>query len=214
MPREASPEFIDQPSWQVQVTSLNARLPSLPLATRRLVFIGDSITASWDPAVFNQYYGNRAPLLLGISGDYTQGVLERLPVEWGPMQPRLAIVLIGTNNTRWGGGKPENVALGVAEIVRMIHAKSSGTRVLLLGILPTGAEASDPLRAVNARVNDIIARCADNDTTFYMDPGPSLLDANGHLADSVSFDMLHLTPLGYAMLAKAIEPQVQQIMGE
>ncbi|MEJ1978559.1 MAG: GDSL-type esterase/lipase family protein [Acetobacteraceae bacterium] len=95
------PTELTDPTWRKQVAELDSRLPSLQRESRRLVFIGDSLTASWDPGLFSQFYGSRAPLLLGISGDYTQGVLQRLPNEWGPLRPRLVVLLIGTNNT-WG----------------------------------------------------------------------------------------------------------------
>lgn len=214
MPREARAEFLDQANWPGLVADLQARLPSLDLAGRRLVFVGDSITASWDPAVFGQSFGRLSPLLLGISGDFTQGALQRLPMEWGPLQPRVVVLLIGTNNTQWGHGPPEDVALGIAEIIRLIHARSPGAKLLLLGILPRGRDAAEPLRAVNARVNALIARCADNETVFYLDAGPPLLDAGGRLTSAVSFDMLHFTPAGYAILARTIAPQIHRLMGE
>ncbi len=214
MPYAALPSVLPYSEWAPQVARLDAMLPGLQLDTRRLVFIGDSITAGWDPAVFSQYYGRHAPLLLGIIGDATPGVLKRLPDEWGPLRPRLVVLLIGTNNTQWLPGSPADVALGIAEIVRLIHARSSGTRILILGILPRGATPAEPLRAVNAQVNALIARCADGETVFYADPGPALLDAAGGLSREMSFDMLHLTPLGYATLAAAMEPQIRAIMGE
>lgn len=213
MPREARPEFLEEPGWRSQVAALQARLPLLELPSRQLVFVGDSITASWDPAVFSQAFGPLSPLLLGIGGDFTQGVLQRLPSEWGPLRPRLVVLLIGTNNTQWGHGAPEDVALGIAEIVRMIHARSPDTRVLLLGILPRGVDPSEPLRAVNARVNALIARCADDGRVFYMDAGAPLLDAAGQLTPAMSFDSLHLTPAGYAVLAQTIGPEIQRLMG-
>ncbi len=214
MPAAAVPAPLPYQAWAPQVQLLGAELPMLQRDTRRLVFLGDSITAGWDPGVFNQYYGHRAPLLLGIIGDATPGVLQRLPDEWGPLRPRLVVLLIGTNNTQWLPGPPEDVALGIAEIVRMIHARSSGTRILLLGILPRGATPAEKLRAVNTRVNALIAKCADGDTVFYADPGPALLDGAGTLSTEMSFDMLHLTPKGYATLAAAIEPQIRAIMNE
>ncbi len=214
MPREAMPESIAQPDWQQRVAALDAQLPSLQLPSRRLVFIGDSITAGWDPGLFSQFYGTRAPLLMGVVGDYTQGLLDRLPREWGPLRPRLVVLLIGTNNTRWGGGKPEDVSLGTAEVVRLIHARSPGTRVLIVGILPTGADPSDPLRAVNAATNRLVARCADGQTTFYVDIGRPLLDAAGQLSPEISFDMTHLTPVGYAIMAMALEPDIKRILGD
>lgn len=214
MPMAALPMALPYAAWLPAVAALDARLPGLAQATRRLVFVGDSITAGWDPGVFSQYYGRRAPLLLGIGGDATPGVLQRLPTEWGAMQPRLVVLLIGTNNTQWLPGTPADVALGVAEIVRLIQARSSGTRILILGILPRGATPAEPLRAVNAQVNAQIARCADGEHVFYANPGPALLDPAGLLSPEMSFDTLHLTPKGYAVLAAAIEPQVRAIMGE
>ncbi len=214
MPMEAVPTELPWSNWPEQVAAIHDHLPGLDLPTRRLVFVGDSITAGWDPGVFGQYYGHRAPLLLGVIGDGTQGVLQRLPAEWGPMRPRLAILLIGTNNIGAGGSTPENVALGVAEIVRLIHTRSSGTRVLILGVLPRGADPSDPLRTANAKLNAIIAHCADGQTTFFLDIGSALLDPAGRLSNDVSFDFLHFTPAGYALIAAALEPEVKRIMGE
>ena len=124
------------------------------------------------------------------------------------------VLLIGTNNTKWGNSTPENLALGVAEIVRFIHGKSPNTRVLLVGILPTGPGPWDPLRAVNAKTNELISRCADNQTTFYIDVGRNLVNAAGQLSNEVSFDMLHLTPVGYALYASALEPELKRIMGD
>ena len=214
MPMEALPGKLAWPEWQKQVTALEGKLPDLQRDSRRLVFIGDSITASWDAGLFSQFYGTRAPLLLGISGDATQGVLERLPREWGPMRPRLVVLLIGTNNTWWGGSNAEDVALGIAEIVRLIHTKSSGTRVLIVGVLPRGATPADPTRAVDARINTLVARCADGQTVFFADIGRNLLDAAGTLSNEVSFDSTHLTPVGYAIMATALEPEIKRIMGE
>ena len=212
MPAEAQPGMQDLPFWRDAVAALDARLPSLQLPTRRLVFLGDSLTASWDPGLFSTFFGARAPVLLGIGGDGTQGVLARLPQEWGTMRPRLVVLLIGTNNLPYG--TPENIALGTAEIVRWIHRHSSDTRILILGILPRGAGPNDPARPALARVNQLVAQCADNRTTFFLDPGHLLLGPGGTLTSEISFDSLHLTPVGYAILATALEPEVKRIMGE
>ena len=212
MPVQAVPVAPDLQYWRDAVAQLDAKLPDLQLPSRRLVFIGDSITASWDPGLFSHFYGARAPLLLGIGGDFTQGVLTRLPREWGPMRPRLVVLLIGTNNL--GNGAAPDIALGIAEIVRQIHTLSSGTRVLIVGLLPRGAGPADPSRPTIVQINQMVARCADNRTTFFADIGPLLLDPNGALPTEISFDSLHLTPIGYAIMATALEPEIKRIMGE
>ena len=65
MPMEAVPAPLDVQLWRDQVAALDARLPSLNLPSRQLVFVGDSITAGWDPGLFSQFYGARSPVLLG-----------------------------------------------------------------------------------------------------------------------------------------------------
>ncbi len=63
-------------------------------------------------------------------------------------------------------------------------------------------------------MNQLVARCADNRTTFFIDVGRCLVDASGNLSNEVSFDLLHLTPVGYAIMATALEPEIKRIMGE
>ena len=212
MPPEALPGMTEQASWRDAVAALDTKLPSMPLASRRLVFIGDSITSSWDPTLFGMFYGGRAPLLLGIGGDGTAGVLQRLPQEWGPLRPKLAVVLIGTNNIPYS--PPENVALGIAEIVRAIHRRSADTRILIVGILPRGATAAEPLRKTALRVNEMVARCADGRTVFFTDISRDLIDFSGNLSNQVSYDFLHFTQVGYALIAASLEPDIRRIMGD
>lgn len=213
MPREALPEGLDLTGWKASSSAIDDALAKLDRGAFRLVFVGDSITASWDPSVFRQYFGLLSPLLLGISGDRTEGILYRLSQsELTGFHPQVLVLLAGTNNTGVGGA-PENTALGIAEIVRLVHARLPNTKILLLGVLPRGLETSDKLRQVNAQVNALIAQCADDQTVFYLDAASRLLDPAGRLTDQVSFDRLHLTPTGYRRLAEAMAPEIARLMG-
>ena len=63
--------------WVKRHESFNARAEQGDVD---LVFIGDSITHSWENAgkeVWKKYYGHRKAMNLGISGDRTQHVLWR-----------------------------------------------------------------------------------------------------------------------------------------
>lgn len=214
MPLDALPASLAFPEWATQVATLQSQLPQLNPASRRLVFVGDSLTFNWieHPDIFGRHYGGRAPLNLGVWGDRTEGVLKRLGGEWEGLRPRLAVLLIGTNNTS-NGSAPDDVALGIAEIVRLIHARAPATRVLVVGILPRGLNPS-PLRDANARVNALVARCADGATTFYVDVSAALLNRRGQFASDMSADEVHLTAAGYALFAKALEPAIRKGMGE
>lgn len=74
-----------------------------------LLLIGDSITQNYEKAkapdedfqpTWQTFYGSRGALNLGFSGDGTEHVLWRLANgEVDGLQPKVALVLIGTNNT-------------------------------------------------------------------------------------------------------------------
>lgn len=68
-----------------------------------LLFIGDSIAEGWEGEgrdVWNEFYGSRNALNIGIGGDRTQHVLWRLDNgNINGIIPKVAIVMIGTNNS-------------------------------------------------------------------------------------------------------------------
>ncbi|MDB5377793.1 MAG: lysophospholipase and related esterase, partial [Rubritepida sp.] len=98
-------------------------------------------------------------------------------------------------------------------IVAKLQQLSPSSRILLLGLLPRGTTAADPVRPLVERTNQLIASCADGRRVLFANPGPLLLDGAGNLADYVSFDALHLTMVGYAILSTAIEPTIRQSLG-
>jgi beta-glucosidase len=214
LPREARPDYLEEPNWRARVAEVS-RLVAADAGRAQVVFLGDSITQGWFPQVWEQFYAHRAALNLGVAGDFTQGLLWRLQAggQWpANLRPRLAVLLIGTNNAGFAQ-QAEDTALGIAEVVRVIREKSPGTKILLVGLLPRGADASDPLRRMNQRVNALIARCADNQSVFFTDPGSMLVDGQGRLSDQVAFDRLHLTYVGYAILAAGLEPSIRYLLG-
>ena len=122
-------------------------------------------------------------------------------------------MLIGTNNLGPGAASAENVAQGIFQIIARLKQISPQSRILLLGVPPRGATAQDPTRAGVAQVNRLIAACADGQRVLFADPGSMLIDAAGILPDWVAYDRLHLSMVAYAMIAAAIEPQLQEIIG-
>jgi beta-glucosidase len=181
-----------------------------------LIFIGDSITQGWERAgskVWDEFYGKRNAVNLGIGGDRTQHVLWRL--ENGNIEgisPKLAVLMIGTNNAR--DNASEQTAAGVKLIVEKLRTKLPKTKILLLAIFPRGADANDPLRKKNEGANEIIKQLADGQMIHYLDIGPKFLAADGTLSKEVMPDLLHLNETSYRTWAEAIEPKVKELMGE
>ncbi|MBX9753059.1 MAG: GDSL family lipase [Roseococcus sp.] len=213
LPREAVPAVLEWAEWRNAVDLLAGWMRTAPLPQARLVFLGDSITQGWQPDVYRLFYENRGALNLGISGDATQHMLWRLENGHWPanLRPSTVVLLIGTNNIGQGS-RPEDVAIGIGRVLERLQRLAPEAKILLLGVLPRGATAADPTRQPIARLNQLIAACADNRRVFYSDPGSMMLDAQGALHAWVAWDRLHLTQVGYAMLAAAIEGQIRQLM--
>jgi lysophospholipase L1-like esterase len=213
-PADTQPTKLTDAYWLSRVRQQETELGRLDASKVRLLLLGDSLIEAWAPSVQQLFYGHRGVLNLGIGGDTTQGLLWRISqLRLTSLQPKLIVLLIGTNNI-WPTKAPDDVAAGVAEVVRQIQAWTPDSRILLVGLLPRGADASDPMRAIARKVNPIIARCADGVTVFYSDPGALLVEADGRLPDKIMPDHLHPNWIGYGILSAALEPQIRQLLGE
>jgi lysophospholipase L1-like esterase len=208
-------------NWQKRHKAMNERVKQ---GNVDLLFIGDSITQGWEgkgKEVWKKYYDKRNAANLGIGGDQTQHVLWRL--ENGNIDgisPKLAVIMIGTNNAG-AKQKAEDIAAGVKAIVDKLREKLPQTKLLLLAIFPRGAAEQDPRREdkmkfneTNLKVNEIIAKLADNKMIFYMDINDKFLDSDHKLTKEIMPDFLHPDAKGYTIWAEAIEPTVEKLMGE
>jgi beta-glucosidase len=182
-----------------------------------LIFVGDSITQGWEGAgkeVWAKYYARRNAANLGIGGDRTQHVLWRLDHgNVDGISPKLAVLMIGTNNSNGSDNAAEEIGAGIQAIVKKLREKLPQTKVLILAVFPRG-EKPNPQREKNAKASEIAAKLADNQQVFYLDIGPRFLAGDGTLSKDIMPDLLHLSPQGYAIWAESIEPEVARLMGE
>jgi len=182
-----------------------------------MIFIGDSITHGFDPAIWNQYYSSRNPLNLGFSGDMTQNVLWRLNHgELGDISPKLAVIMIGTNNTFPPAGQvytAEDIADGIKNICCTVRRHLPNTKILLLAIFPRGEYPSND-RDKSATASVLASQIADGKTIFYLDINSNFLDSSGRLSASIFPDFIHPNAAGDIIWADAMEPVIQELMGE
>src|SRR5262249_44860722 len=129
-----TPIPVQRPQWMQRHEKINTRAQE---GVVDLIFIGDSITQGWETSpssqrpnvggctdVWEKFYGNRKAMNAGISGDRTQHVLWRL--ENGNIEgikPKLAVVMIGTNNAPKGGNTGEEIGAGIKAIVSKLREK-------------------------------------------------------------------------------------------
>ena len=182
-----------------------------------MIFVGDSITHGWESSgkkLWDKYYAPRNAVNMGFGGDRTQHVLWRFDHgEIDGISPKLAVLMIGTNNSNEQDNTAEEIADGIKAICAKMRYKLPKTKILILGIFPRGATPS-PQREKNAKASELASQIADNDMIYYLNINDHFLEANGTLSKDIMPDMLHPNEKGYEIWADAIEPMVVEIMGE
>ncbi|MDG2222261.1 MAG: sulfatase-like hydrolase/transferase [Rubripirellula sp.] len=202
----------DLERWRTRdaTISKNAKKGNVDLA-----FIGDSITQGWEgrgKQVWEKHYGSRNAINLGIGGDRTEHVIWRLTHgNLGKIKPKVAVVMIGTNNTGHFDQDPQEVAAGVQRILEILAERLPETKIVLHGIFPRGPNSLDLKRLNNVAINQHIRRFADGDRVHYLEVGDQFLAPDGTISKAIMPDLLHLSTEGYERWAKALEPKLQEL---
>jgi len=181
-----------------------------------LLMIGDSITHGWDNkgaglATWQQHFGDINSLNIGFGGDRTENVLWRLAHQGvDGISPKLAVIMIGTNNTGHRMEQPHYIAKGVHEIVTELKQQLPNTKLLLLGIFPRGELPTDKLRINNNSTNQLLANIAQQQQILYADINQHFLTDQGELTTEIMPDLLHPNKKGYEIWAQALTPYIDQ----
>ncbi len=199
-------------------------------ADPQLLLIGDSITNNYDKdklpdenfqPTWKEFYAPRKALNLGFSGDGTQHVLWRLDHgEVNGLHPKVAVLLIGTNNTGVYKQTAEQTEIGIDAVIADIEQRLPETKILLMGLLPSAV--SEAKSEQDRAVNRYLANCySENPRVTYLDIG-SIFYLNGAFNTSIFYDprlsyhppALHPDTRGQRMMAEAIEPTLAKLMGD
>jgi len=200
--------------WTIRNDAVNERVRQ---GNVDLLYIGDSITHGWEGSgrlYWDLYYGHRNAVNMGFSGDRTQHVLWRL--DHGHLEginPKLAIIMIGTNNSNGNDNTAEEIADGIIAICQRIRAKCPRTKILLLAIFPRGPQPSAQ-REKNAKASLLASKIADGKMIHYLDINKRFLEPDGSLSKEIMPDYLHPNEVGYRIWAQAVEPKVAELLGE
>jgi lysophospholipase L1-like esterase len=200
--------------WSSRHEAVNERLKK---GNVDLLYIGDSITHGWENVgkdIWNQYYAPRNAVNMGFGGDRTQHVIWRLDQSnFENISPKLAIVMIGTNNSNNQDNTAEEIADGIITICKRLRMQFPKMKILLLAIFPRNPEPGAQ-REKNAKASLLASKIADGKTIYYMDINQKFLTDDGTLTKEIMPDYLHPNKTGYKIWAEAIEPKVAELMGE
>lgn len=228
-PANTPVDRLNEPWWAERHEAVKQAAKARPDA--QLLLIGDSIINNYDKAklpdenfqpTWKQFYEPRQALNLGFSGDTTANVLWRLDHgEVEGLHPKVAILLIGTNNTGRYNQTTEQTESGIDAVVADLERRLPTTRILLLGLLPSDLSSSKTER--DLAVNGYLAACyGENPRVTYLDIG-SIFFNKGVLRTAIFYDprlpggnarALHPDTMGQRMMAEAIEPALAKLIEE
>lgn len=222
--------------WQQRQAAIDAQVAdALSLRAVKLVFVGDSITDFWllgdDPwipgrmhgrSVWDESFGGAVPqnlaLNIGISGDRTEHLLFRiLPKSQGglgqldaaALAPEVFVLMVGINNS-YAPEMPvaDSVFEGVLAVMRSLHARKPGARLMLQSILPTSEAARDDavVRPVNARLAALAKSPEFAGFTTWLDLYPWFVDPQGRQDARLFVDGLHPSEAGYRVWRDRLVP--------
>jgi len=182
-----------------------------------VMLIGDSITWEWERNAqtgIPVWESELKPLnaaTFAMSGDRTEHVLWRL--QNGnldtPGEPKVVVLLIGTNNTMQRKDPPQDIAAGVSLILDAIQKRFPETQILLYGIFPLGQSPKNPARLNNTATNELLAKFENHKNIHFIDLGPQFVHEDGTLKEELFRDKVHLSEAGYRVWAASLVPEIK-----
>jgi acyl-CoA thioesterase I len=179
----------------------NLKLPAARANAPRVVFIGDSITESWNVA---DLASSRLEVLnRGIGGQTTAQMLLRFRQDVVELKPAVVHILAGTNDFAGNTGPTtleaiEDNLMSMAEI-----ARANRIRVVLASVPPAldfpwrpGLEPSPRIVALNAWARAYARRRK----LIYVDYYNALADSHDGIKSTLSDDGVHPNKAGYAVM--------------
>jgi lysophospholipase L1-like esterase len=217
---------------KAQVTRFESRLRDWPALARyheanttvaprakseaRVVFMGDSITDSWDDPKYGGFFPGKPYLDRGISGQTTPQMLFRFRGDVIALQPKVVVILAGTNDIAGNTG-PMTLDMIKDNLMSMVElARAHKIRVVLSSVLPISdyeknrdgqpivrSKQRPPDQIVS--LNQWMTQYAATNGAVYLDYYTPMADEQGFLKEELSEDGLHPNQKGYDLMAPLAE---------
>ena len=176
----------------------------------KAVFFGDSITDYCDLEV---YYPGLNAVNMGISGDTTGGMLERIERSVYSQEPDVVVFLGGVNDILSGYDDSATVA-NIRAILEGVRANLPKAEVLVQSIYPVSEYAGSDFNSHIRAVNDEIKNMAKELGCRYVDVYSAMATAEGRLDGRYSYDGLHPNEEGYAVACPIVAKELEKITGK
>jgi lysophospholipase L1-like esterase len=185
----------------------------------RVVFMGDSITDSWDDPRYGGFFPGKPYIDRGISGQTTPQMLIRFRADVIALKPRLVVILAGTNDLAGNTGPTTLQAIedNLTSMFDLAHA--NGIRVVFASVLPVSdyEKTKDGQTIVRTKqrppeqitaLNAWMKKYAATHGGIYLDYFSAMADDKGFLKEELSEDGLHPNQKGYEVMIPLAEQAI------
>ena len=192
----------------------NAALGAPRAGEERVVFMGNSITEGFAP-LFGALFPAKPYIGRGISGQTTPQMLVRFRQDVIALQPKVVVILAGTNDIAGNTGATtlEAIEANISSMVEL--AQANGIRVVISSVLPAhdypwrpGLEPAPKIVALNAWLRDYAAKRG----AVYLDYHSAMADERQGLRREYSDDGVHPNAAGYRAMAPLVEAAIERAM--
>jgi acyl-CoA thioesterase I len=214
--------YTDDYGQLARYRDVNAALKPPAPAENRVVFFGDSITDIWhlDESFPGKPYVNR-----GIGGQTTSQMLVRFRQDVINLQPKVVVILAGTNDIAGNSGpiSNEDIEANLTSLAEL--ARANKVAVIFSSVLPVhnytpqsqDFYAQRPMERILA-LNHWLKDYCGAKNLVYLDYFSAVVDDKGLLKRDLADDGLHPNKAGFGLMApladKAIETALHNPVAE
>ena len=186
-----------------------------PAGEDRVVFMGDSITDGWGKR-YGKFFPGKPYVNRGIGGQTTPQMLIRFRPDVIALQPKVVVILAGTNDIAGNTGPMTLEAIEDNLISMAELAAAHGIRVVMSSVMPvcdyissqTTRRPPEKIKALNAWMKDYAARRH----AVYLDYYSAMLDDAGMFRKELTFDGLHPNDAGYEVMVPLAEKAIAEAL--
>ena len=179
-----------------------------PIGENKVVFLGNSLTegGQWD-----KYFPEAAPVNRGISGDNTEGMLNRID-EIAISHPSKLFILAGINDISQNVPNKQ-ITKHYRYIIQRVKEESPETVIYIQSLLPVNNDFGRYKRLIGkekqiGKLNKELKKLASKEKIVFVNINPLYMDKDGKLDAQYTNDGLHLTESAYNIWVNELQKYI------
>ena len=188
-------------------------------ANNRVVFMGNSITEDW-LKIRTEFFDNRDYINRGISGQTTPQMLLRFRQDVVDLNPKVVVILAGTNDIAGNSGYISLEAI-ISTIISMAEiANANDIQVIISSILPAidypWKPGLDPASKIII-INKALKAFSEENNFIYLDYYAVMVDDKGGLKVpeyTTANDLVHPNKKGYLVMEKLAKIAIKKALAK